>query len=95
MKNHAANVDHKYPHSLKLVMINHVENDQESQMEPLWQLKKELLHQEEANHQYNPPNLLLKFDLEDWKYPTILDLSLWQYRHVENTNIVTAHYNYW
>ena len=34
MKNPAAATDHKYPHSFQLVMIDHVENDQEDQKGP-------------------------------------------------------------
>ena len=76
-------------------MIDHVENEQEDQMGPLLQLKKVLLHQEEEeNHQYCLTNLSLMLDLEDWMYPVVLDLSLWQYRHVENTNGVTSYWNY-
>ena len=67
MKNSIATVDHENPHSLQPVTINHVENEQ---------LKKKLLHQEEAKHHYYPPNL--KLDLKDKKYPGLLDLSLWQ-----------------
>ena len=91
MKNSTETTDHKYPHSLQPVTVNHVENDQESWRRPLHQLKKDLWHQEEAYHQYYPPNL--KLDLEDRKYPSLLDLLLWQYRHVENTNRVNAHCN--
>ena len=50
--------------------------------------------EEEANHQYYLPNLSLKLDLEEWMYPTVLDLSLWQYKHVENTDVVTSHCNF-
>ena len=35
MKNPATTDDHKYPQSLQPMMIDHVENEQESQMEPL------------------------------------------------------------
>ena len=34
MKNPSATADHKYPQSLQLVTIDHVENEQEGQMEP-------------------------------------------------------------
>ena len=65
MKNSTATFDHENPHSLQPMAIDHVENEQ---------LKKKLLHQEEAKHHYYPPNL------KDGKYPGLLDLSLWQYR---------------
>ena len=68
-KNFAATIDDENPHSLQPVTIDHVENEQ---------LKKKLLHQEEAKHHYYPPNL--KLDLKDGKYPGLLDLSLWKYR---------------
>ena len=65
MKNSATTADHENPHSLQTVVIDHVENEQ---------LKKKLLHQEEAkHHSYRP-----KLDLKDEKYPNLLDLSLWQ-----------------
>ena len=34
MKNPSAAADHKYPHSLQPRKIDHVENEQEGQMEP-------------------------------------------------------------
>ena len=34
MKKPSATIGHKYPQSLQLVMIDHVENEQEGQMEP-------------------------------------------------------------
>ena len=82
MKNSAANADHENPHSLQPVTIDHVENEQ---------LKKKLLHQEEAKHHNYHPNL--KLDLKDEKYPSLLDLSLWQDMQVEKTDRVNAHYN--
>ena len=52
MKNPFAIVDHKYPQSLQPLTIDHVENEQEGQLGPLWQLKNVLLHQaEETYHQ--------------------------------------------
>ena len=81
MKNYATTIDHENPHSLQPVAIDHVENEK---------LKKKLLHQEEAKHHSYPPNQ--KLDLKDEKYPGLLDLPLWQYRQVEKTNRVNAHY---
>ena len=34
MKNPSVTIGHKYPQSLQLMTINHVENEQEGQMEP-------------------------------------------------------------
>ena len=65
MKNPSATIDHKYPQSLQPMMIDHVENEQEGQMEPSWQMKKVLHQKEEEDYQYYLPNLLLKLDLED------------------------------
>ena len=67
MKNSVATTDHENPHSLQPVAIDHVEDEQ---------LMKKLMHQEEAKHHSYPP----KLDLKDKKYPSLLDLSLWQYR---------------